>query len=153
MYILSCHLTINAYDMSTEKNKKIILRLFGEGMLEQNFEVFDELIADTFMNHGVPNPHVGPQGYKMFVKQFIKAFPDMKINIQQIIAEGDTVATRGFIYGTHDGEFMGIPPTNKKIRIDYFDFWKIRDGKCIENWVQMDMAGIIQQLGPLQFAF
>ncbi len=139
--------------MSTEKNKKIILRLFGEGMLEQNFEIFNELIADTFMNHGVPNPGKGPQGYKMFVKQFLKAFPDMKINIQQIIAEGDTVSTRGFIYGTHNGEFMGIPPTSKKIRINYFDFWKIRDGKCIENWVQMDMAGIIQELGPLQFAF
>ncbi len=139
--------------MSTEKNKKIILRLFGEGMLEQKFEVFDELIADTFMNHGVPNPGKGPQGYKIFATQFLKAFPDMKINIQQIIAEGDTVAIRGFIYGTHNGEFMGIPPTNKKIRINYFDFWKIRDGKCIENWVQMDMAGIIQELGPLQFAF
>ena len=65
------YLTINAKHMSTEKNKKIILRLFGEGMLEKNFEVFDELIADTFMNHGVPNPGKGPQGYKMFVNQFI----------------------------------------------------------------------------------
>lgn len=143
----------NATNMSTEKNKKIILRLFGEGMLEQNFGVFDELLAENFMNHSVFNTYSGPGGYKLFVQQMLKAFPDMKINVQQIIAEGDTVATRGFIHGTHTKEFMGITQSGKKVKIDYFDFWKICNDKCVENWIQMDLSGIMQRQGPFQFAF
>jgi steroid delta-isomerase-like uncharacterized protein len=139
--------------MITEKNKKIVLRLFGEGVLEKNFDVFEELIAEDFINHSAFNSFRGPGGYREFIRHLLKAFPDMKINIQKIIAENDTVATRGFILGTHNGEFMGIPQTGKKIHVDYYDFWKIQDEKCKENWVQIDFSAIAQQIGPLQFAF
>ena len=138
--------------MSTEQNKKIILRLFSEGIMERKFHVFDELIADDFINHGILNAKTGPAGYGDYVHELLNAFPDLKVNIQQIIADGDTVATRGFIYGTHDGNYMGQLPTGKKIRFNYFDFWKIRNNKCAECWLQMDLAGVMDQLRPLQVA-
>jgi len=62
----------------------------------------------------------------------------MHVHAEDVIAEGDTVITGGYITGTHNGNFMGIPGTGKQIRIDYINIWKIQDGQAIENWVQMD---------------
>lgn len=138
--------------MSTELNKKIIERLYNEGIAERKFKVFDELIAEKFVNHGIPNTPTGPAGFKSIVQQFLSAFPDMKISNQQIIAEDDTVATRGSWTGTHEGDFMGIHSTGRRVRIDYIDFWKISNGKCIENWLQMDMISIMQQIGSMETA-
>jgi steroid delta-isomerase-like uncharacterized protein len=138
--------------MSTELNKKIILRLYGEGIMQRKFLVFDELIADEFVNHGIPNSRPGPHGFRDIVEQLIQAFPDLHINIQKIVSEADTVATRGYFSGTHHGNFMGLLTSGKKVQIDYIDFWKIRNGKCVENWMQMDLAGVSMQLRPLQVA-
>ena len=139
--------------MTTEQNKKIIQRLFNEGMNEKKFQIFDEIISDKFVNHGIPNAPTGPNGFKAIVQQFLSAFPDMEVNVTEIIAEGETVATRGYLAGTHNGEFMGVNASGKKVRIDYVDFWKLNNGKCIENWVQMDVAGVMQQIGSAQHAF
>ena len=138
--------------MSTEQNKKIVLRIFSEGMTERKFQVFEELISENFINHSFPNSQPGPKGFKAIIQQFTSAFPDMKISVQGIIAEGETVATRGSLSGTHKGEFMGIAATGKKVRIEYVDFWKLSSGKCVENWVQMDIAGVLQQLESREHA-
>ena len=139
--------------MTTEQNKKIIQRLFNEGMTERKFQVFDELISDKFVNHGIPNAQTGPKGFLAIVQLFLQGFPDMKINILEIVAEGETVATRGYLSATHNGVFMGVNASGKKVRIDYIDFWKLENGKCMENWVQMDIAGVMQQIGSTQHAF
>jgi steroid delta-isomerase-like uncharacterized protein len=138
--------------MSTEINKKVILRLFNEGITEKKFEVFDELISEKFIKHGIPNAPGGISGFRTSIQQFLQAFPDIQVSIQQIIAEGEIVATRGFFQGTHQGNFMGVPATGRKVRVDYMDFWKLSDGKCTENWVQMDLHGIMQQIGSLETA-
>ena len=138
--------------MSTETNKKIILRIFNEGFSQGKFEVFDELISDKFVNHGIPNAPTGINGFRTIVRQFLNAFPDLKINVEQIIAEGDTVACRGFATGTHDGEFMGVQATGRKVRFQFVDFWKLSNGRCTENWVQMDISGVMQQIASLQTA-
>ena len=139
--------------MTTEQNKKIIQRLFNEGMNERKFQVFDEFVSDKFINHGIPNSKPGPNGFREIVQQFLQGFPDMRITILEIISDGDTVATRGYMTGTHNGEFMGLNSTGKKVRVDYIDFWKLNNGKCEENWVQMDIAGLMQQIGSAQHAF
>jgi predicted ester cyclase len=138
--------------MSTEQNKQIIHRLFNEGINERKFQIFDGLISDKFINHGVPNAPTGPKGFKDIVQQFIDSFSDMKIVNEEIVGDGDTVATRGYMTGTHNGTFMGIAATGKKIKMDYIDFWKLNNGKCIENWVQMDIAGVFKQIESKQFA-
>jgi len=139
--------------MSNDQNKKIIQRLFNEGMNEKKFQVIDELISEKYVNHGIPGSPAGVKGFKAIVEQFTSAFPDMKVNVQEIVADGDTVATRGFFTGTHKGDFMGIGATGKKVRVDYIDFWKMSNGKAVENWVQMDNVGLMQQIGAAQQAF
>jgi predicted ester cyclase len=138
--------------MSTEQNKKIVRRIFQEGIGERKFQVFDELVSDKFVNHGIPDTQTGPKGLIGAVQQFIDAFPDMQVINQEFIAEGDMVATRGYMTGTHQGNFMGISATGKKIQINYIDIWKVSNGKCTENWVQMDIAGLMQQINTKQFA-
>jgi predicted ester cyclase len=132
--------------MSTEQNKKTVQTLLTEGMNKRNYSIIDQVIAPGFVNHGIPNATKGPEGFKEIIRQFVDAFPDMNIHLEHIVAEGDQVATRGYWTGTNSGSFMGAPATGRKVRCEFVDFWTLQNGKCTENWVQMDMVGVMQQL-------
>ena len=133
--------------MSIETNKALVSRVFAEGMNQRRFAVLDELIAPAYVNHDMPAPGPGPTGLKQVLGMFIEAFPDMGLKVEQVIGEGDTVATRGSFTGTHKGAFMGVPATGKSVTVKFMDFWRIENGKAVENWVQMDIMGLMQQLG------
>jgi predicted ester cyclase len=133
--------------MSTETNKALISRIFEEGMNGNRPEVYDETIAPDYVNYDFPAPAPGVEGFKIVDAMFKAAFPDMRVTIEEEIAEGDKVATRGYFSGTHKGEFMGIPPTGKTIKVGYIDIWRVANGRGKDNWVQMDMLGLMQQLG------
>ena len=133
--------------MSTETNKAIVRRVFNEIVNNGNLGAADELIGPTYVNHGIPVPATGPEALKMAVTMFRTAFPDITVTLEDVTAEGDKVATRGYFTGTHQGDFNGIPPTGKSIKVTYIDLWRLENGKAAENWVQMDMMGILQQLG------
>jgi len=133
--------------MSNETNKAIIRRVFDEIVNNGNLGVADELIGPAYVNHGVPVPATGPEALKMAVGLFRTAFPDIHVTLEQVVAEGDRVATHGYFTGTHKGDFNGIPPTGKSIKVAYVDLWRLENGKAAENWVQMDMMGLVQQLG------
>lgn len=132
--------------MSMEENKAIIRRGFEEGVVQGNLDVMNEIIAPNYVNHNFPGG-AGPEGFKQTIMMFKSAFPDMGLTIEDMIAEGDRVATRGTWTGTHRGDFMGIPATGKHVRISYSDIWRLENGKAVENWVQMDILGLMQQLG------
>jgi predicted ester cyclase len=134
--------------MSTEENKAIVRRLIEEGMNQGKVSVFDELIAPNYVNYDFPTPTPGREGFKQVIfGLFMTAFPDMHVTVEDEIAESDKVATRGYFSGTHKGEFMGIPPTGKQIHVKYNDMWRVENGELVENWIQMDMPGLMQQLG------
>jgi predicted ester cyclase len=135
--------------MSTETNKTIIRRIFEEGLNQDKPSVLDELIAPTYVNHDLPAPAPGSEGFKMVVGMFKNGFPDLRVTIEGAVAEGDRVATRGYFSGTHKGEFNGIPATGKSVKVTYLDIWRLENGKAVENWVQMDMMGLMQQLGVM----
>ena len=139
------------YFMSTvqEQNKGLIHRFFGAGINLAQADVFDEIIAPHYVNHDLPAPAPGPDGLRQVVGMFKAGFPDLHATVEAAIAEGDQVATRGNITGTHNGPFMNIPPTGKSIKITYNDIWRIENGQAVENWVQMDMLGLMQQLGVI----
>jgi predicted ester cyclase len=80
---------------------------------------------------------------------FRSAFPDFKATINDIIAEGDKVVIRMTWNGTHRGEFMGIPPTGKRVSFGVFDILRIAGGKFVEHWGQMDSMLMMQQLGVI----
>jgi len=136
--------------MANNENKKLVEQVFNEILNNRNLSLTDKLIGSNYVNHGFPDLKPGPAGFKQIVQQFLDGFPDMRIYVENIITDGDLVATRGYWTGTNKGSFMNMPSTGKKVRVEYIDFWKIQNGKAVENWVQMDMVGVMQQLGAMQ---
>ena len=133
--------------MRTDENKARIIRIFEEGINHDDQTVFDELISPAYVNHAFPAAGSGPKGFEQSIAMFRGAFPDLNVAVEDAIAQDDRVATRGTMRGTHHGEFMGIPATGKQVEIGYIDIWRLEDGEAVENWVQMDMLGMMQQLG------
>ena len=134
--------------MSAEENKLLLDRLF-EGMNQGDFSEFDELIGPDYVNHSFPTPVSGPEAVKMTLGMFLNAFPDMEMTVEDIIAEGNRVASRGFFVGTHEGEFNGIPATGRRVKVDFSDIWVVNNGQLAENWAQLDIMGMMQQLGVI----
>ena len=147
------HFTPGEKAMSTREasNKTIVRRIFEEGFNQNKPAVWDELIGPNYVNHNFPAPAPGIEGFKMVVGMFLAGFPDLRITLDDVLAEGDRVATRGTFTGTHRGEFNGIPATGKSVKVPYIDIWRIdpERGQAVENWVQMDMIGLLQQLGVM----
>ena len=135
--------------MSTTSNAINLRRIFEEGMNQNKSEVFDELIAPTYVNHDLPTPVPGAEGFKSVVAMFHSAFPDFHVDLTDVISEDDFVSSRGYFTGTHRGDFQGIAPTGKRIKAAYIDIWRVEGGMLIENWVNIDMVGVMQQLGVM----
>ena len=136
--------------MSVEENKDLARRwldvVWGEGSLA----AVDELAGADFVWHWAPGGVAADrEGYKEFVKQNFAAVSDVSSIIEDIVAEGDKVASRWTWRATHKGEFMGVPPTGKQIALTGMCINRIVDGKIVEEWGEMDMLGVMQQLGAV----
>jgi predicted ester cyclase len=136
--------------MSADKNKALLRRLFEEGLNQNKPSVLDELIAPDFVIHDSPLGMLrGPEGFRQLIETFRKAFPDIHVTFEQEFADGDYVIHRGYTTATHKGEFQGIAPTGKHVKLNTLDIWRVANGKAVENWVQMDLLGLMQQLGAI----
>ena len=135
--------------MSVEANKALLRRLYDEVINEGNIDLTDEFFSDDFVEHEVfPGlPTGGPEAAKAAFAMFLAAFPDLRITPEDMIAEGDKVAVRATISGTHRGEFLGIPPTNKSFEAELVDIIEIHDGKATAHWGLTDQGAIMEQLG------
>jgi steroid delta-isomerase-like uncharacterized protein len=87
--------------------------------------------------------------HKQFFTAFTSAFPDFRHDIVDLVAEGDKVAVRFNVTGTHKGDLQGIPPTGKKVSFGAMDFITLMDGKIVEDWLSVDMMGLMQQIGAI----
>jgi len=136
--------------MTTETNKAIIRRIVEEIQNRDNLALIDELLAPNFVNH-TPAPGLPPdrEGIKQLLSMFRAAFPDGSMTIEDMIAEGDKVVSRKTYRGTHQGEFLGIPPTGRHITIGLIDIMRLVDGKVVEHWNIGDDLSMLQQLGVL----
>ena len=135
--------------MSTEQNKRNVRRGFEEAINQRKLDLFDELMAPNYVNHNMPMPQPGPAGMKAVLGMFITAFPDFHVTVEDVIGEGELASSRGYFTGTHQGDFQGIPPTGKQVKVGYIDMWRAENGMLVENWVQLDMVGLLQQLGVM----
>ena len=136
--------------MAAEANKAIVRRFFEEVQNGGNLAVLDELAATDYVNHTAP-PGVPADraGLKQLTAMFRRAFPDGWMTIEDMVAEGDRVATRKTFRGTHQGELRGIPPTGQAVAIGLIDIVRLVDGKVVESWSVADDLGLLQQLGAL----
>ncbi|MEO8744070.1 MAG: ester cyclase [Candidatus Dormiibacterota bacterium] len=134
----------------SEQNKALARRGIEEVFNQGKFDVVGELVARNAVFHDPSVPggkFEGPEGFKQFTQIYRNAFPDIKITINDQVAEGDKVVTRWTGTGTHKGELMGIAPTGKYSTVTGISFERYENGKLVESWANYDNLGMLQQLG------
>ena len=133
----------------SEPNKAIVRRLVEELWNKGNLSVADELFAPNYEHHDASTLDFGrgPESEKKRATLYRTAFPDVRLTIEDIIAEGETVMTRWSCRGTHKGDLSGIAPTGKQITISGVTIARLANGKMAEGWVNWDALGLMQQLG------
>ena len=137
--------------MGVEENKAIVQR-FAQVWSAGNLHVVDELAApDIVVNYpDLPEEIHGPEAYKRFLNDgWYSAFPDVKTSVEEMIGEGDRIATRWICRGTHQGEFAGIPPTGKPFQLNGMTICRVANGKVIEERGIGNALGMMQQLGVI----
>jgi steroid delta-isomerase-like uncharacterized protein len=133
--------------MSRESNISAQER-FGAAVNSGDFSAFNDVVAPGAVDHDpAPGQAPGPEGFRQFFTQFRTAFPDLHIEVEQMVADADTVAIAYTATGTHQGDLMGFAPTGKRMRIRGVQIGKFADGKLIERWGSSDQLGMLQQLG------
>jgi steroid delta-isomerase-like uncharacterized protein len=135
--------------MSAEENKAIVERFVEEFWNEGNLSTADEQMAPDAQIHLPTGDVVDVDGLKGFAGAFRESFPDWHSTFEELVAEGDRVAERWTGRGTHRGELMGIPPTGKRVEVPGSVFYRIVEGKIVEFRGQLDMMGMMQQLGVI----
>ena len=128
-----------------EGNKAIVRRHLEEGVTAGRREVWDEIMDENFHLHH-PRIGRGRDNYRASVDFLRAAFPDLREEILDLVAEGDRVVARYIERGTHQGDFMGIAPTGKSYEKHGFAMYRIEGGKLVEAWFQEDELGFNQQL-------
>ena len=136
--------------MSAEENKALVHRFVDEVQSQGNTDLIDEICSPEFVNHSSPpGLPADREGIKIVTAMFRQAFPDSYFTVEDMVAEGDKVATRKTFHGTHEGEFMGIPPSGRSVRMGLIDIVRITDGRVVEHWSVGDNLGMMQQLGVI----
>ena len=117
---------------------------------ERDVEAADRFIAGDIVDHAAP-PMQGPglAGLKETFRMFIAAFPDARITIEELLADGDKVVARIVLRGTHRGPFFGIPATGRQIVVPGIHIMRYADGKMAEHWSNSDDLGMMGQLGVI----
>jgi steroid delta-isomerase-like uncharacterized protein len=137
--------------MSTEQNKAILRQVYEAAFHQKNLDALDEVIASDSIDHNLtPEQPSGLEGAKQVFSSFHSAFPDLQVNVEDMIAEGDKVVARLSVRGTHQGEFIGIAPTGNQVTFTGIDIVRIADGKIVERWGNFDDLGMMQQLGVME---
>ena len=137
--------------MSAEENKALLQRVYEQIFNQGNLDQIEEFFSADFVDHEAPPPGMeGLEGIEV-LRQFVKvsrdAFPDLQFTAEDMIVEGDKVAARYTMRGTHQGEFLGVAPTGKQIEVTGIDIVRFEGGKMVEHWANSDELGMMQQLG------
>ena len=140
--------------MSIESNKALVRRFYEEVWNRGNVEIADKIFAENYARHDLRpgNALPGPAGQKKIAADFRAAFPDLRMTIDLIVAEGDMVAARWTTEGTNMGHWGDVPPTDKHARFSGVNIFRIAQGKVVELWNHRDDLGVMQQLGAPIYA-
>ncbi|MBI4336852.1 MAG: ester cyclase [Chloroflexi bacterium] len=132
----------------SEQNKAIVRRFF-EAMDRQKGVPTEFFVPNaTAYVTGASGP-LSVEEFRQFAGQIYSAFPDMRHDLETLIAEGDRVACRGTAYGTHKATFQGVPPSGKPIHVPFIDEWRVAGDRVVELRVSFDAMGLMQQIGAL----
>lgn len=127
-----------------------VVGLFYDGINEGNFGVIDELVADDFIDREeFPGFSQDKEGVWQFFTTFRAAFPDLRMDAHEVVIDGDLACVRSTMSGTHEGNFMGLPPSGRRFEVTGFDMVRIRDGEFVEHWGLIDSMKMMLQLGAV----
>lgn len=133
---------------TTERNKRLVLEHYKSTVSQVNFAEIREQISPDFVDHESPaGTLAGPEWVVRHVVSFHAAFPDIHVDVHELVAEGDLVTVRATWSGTHKGEYLGFPATHRSFQMKGIVIWRLRDGRIVERWACMDRLGLLQQLG------
>lgn len=133
--------------MSIESNIESVRRLLGEAFSKGDYAVIDEIVAPDCIEHQNGAQGVGPEAVRSVASGLRESFPDLHLDVQDIIASEDEVWVRVRGHGTDTGGVGGRPPSGARIEVDVFDLVRFRDGKMVEHWGVADRLGMLQQVG------
>jgi steroid delta-isomerase-like uncharacterized protein len=120
--------------------------LFNRGELDR----VEEFVTEDFVNHEAwTGEDPGYEGFRLRLRRLRDAFPDIHMEVHQLVAEGDLVAYRATLTGTHRGELLGMAPTGRPFRAEHMHMLRIRDRRSSEHWAVRDDLGMLQQLGVI----
>jgi steroid delta-isomerase-like uncharacterized protein len=134
--------------MSLQENKAVVRRFFA-ALDDRDLDAVVALLAPDYRLHFDRNPEMDREAGIGFFATFLAAFPDISHQVRDQIAEGDRVATRIMVRGTHQQEMMGIPATGNEMSISAANVVRIDQGKIAEHWVNSDGIGMLVQLGAI----
>lgn len=138
--------------MSTDKNKAVVRHFIEEVFVKGKVAAVDELAAVDFVPHSWASVKPGIDNLKQAVTRVSSGLSDVRMTIEDMIAEGDKVAVRLTAHAVHKGDFMGMPATGKSYTISEIHIVRVFDGNVVEHWRDADMLGMLQQLGVMPAA-
>lgn len=132
----------------SEQNKRIVRRFVEQGAGKNDVAVIEETLHPDFVHHN-PMPGLPPdrEGAKLGVAGFRAAFPDYELRVVDLVAEGDKVVSRIGFAGTNTGSLMGMPPTGKRVEMEFWHLERLEGGRIRERWSVMDNMLLMRQLG------
>ena len=135
---------------STEENKALVRRAIGynHGVADEPTDIF----APDFVGYMRGQPPMDRAAFEQFVGAFGAGFPDYTYEIQDQIAQGDVVVNRITWRGIHGGEFAGVPATGRPIELSGINMFKVKDGRVVAQWAELDFFGLLQQIGAIPSA-
>jgi steroid delta-isomerase-like uncharacterized protein len=131
--------------MPVEDNKQAVRRFYDDVVNGRNLDALDELLTPDGVDHTFGSQN--PEQAKQFFGMIQQAFPDLRVEVHDVIAEGELVAARVTYTGTHQGEFVGIPATGRKTTTSGVDFFRMQDGRQAEHWGGPDMFSFLTHAG------
>jgi predicted ester cyclase len=136
--------------MSVEENKGVYRRFVEEVINGGNLAAIDELFSPDYVDHDAPpGAPLGLAGVRLIPTMFRGAFPDVHFQIERLVGEGDLVATHVTGHGTHQGPFMGVPPTGRHVSWGSMGIFRVLEGKIVEHWGIPDLLSLMRQIGAI----
>jgi steroid delta-isomerase-like uncharacterized protein len=132
--------------MSTDENKAVIRR-FWEAVNQGDPKAIEDTLAASYKARVPGQPDLDADGMSRLVMQYRSAFPDLHVTIEEMLAEGEKVATRVSMTGTHSGQFEGIAPTGKQVQMAGMQIDRVLYGRSVRMWANFDVLSLVQQLG------
>lgn len=131
-------------------NTELMERWFEEVWNKKNKEAIHEMFASDGVANGLgEEPVIGPEKFAVFHRDFVSAYPDIRAEIVDTVAEGDKVAVRFRVTGLHDGDGLGVRPTKNAVDFTGMTIVRIEGGKIVEAWNNVDFMEMYKQLGVL----